>query len=120
LLKIRICENRKIKVICKSFVMPSLYILSVLRIRIWDPGSGAFLTPGSGTRDPGWLKKSRFGSGILIWDEHPGSYFRELKETIFGLKYFNSLMRMRMRLRIRDGKNSDPGSGINIPDKHPG
>jgi hypothetical protein len=21
-----------------------------------DPGSGAFLTPGSGTRDPGWVK----------------------------------------------------------------
>jgi hypothetical protein len=41
-------------------------------------------------------KKS--GSGIRIWDEQPGSYFQ-----FFGLKYLNSLM------RIRDGKNSDPG-----------
>jgi hypothetical protein len=31
-------------------------ILPVLRIQIRDPGSGAFLTPGSGIRDPGWVK----------------------------------------------------------------
>ncbi len=51
--------------------------------------------------DPG------FGMGkkirIRIWDEQPGSYFR-------GWKYLNSLT------QIRDGKNSDPGSRINIPD----
>ncbi len=29
-------------------------------------------------------------------DEQPGSYSREL-ETIFGLKYLNALMRMRIR-----------------------
>jgi hypothetical protein len=28
-----------------------LYYWTVLRIRIWDPVSGAFLTPGSGIRD---------------------------------------------------------------------
>jgi hypothetical protein len=39
-----------------------------------------------------------------------------------GLRYFNSLMRVRdLGLKkfgsgIRDGKNSDPVSGINIPD----
>jgi hypothetical protein len=32
--------------------------LAVLRIRIRDPGLGAFLTPGSGIRDPGWEKVS--------------------------------------------------------------
>ncbi len=41
-----------------------------------DPGSGAFLTPGSGMG-----KKS--GSGIR--DEQPGSYFRELKKQFLGL-----------------------------------
>jgi hypothetical protein len=42
-------------------------------------------------------------------------HISESLETIFGLKYFKSLM------RIRDGKNSDPGwekfrTEINIPD----
>jgi hypothetical protein len=32
-----------------------------------------------------------------------GAYFQELRNPFFRLKYFNSLM------RIRDGKNSDPG-----------
>jgi hypothetical protein len=36
-------------------------------------------------------------------DEKPVSYFRDLKKQLFGLKYLNSLM------RIRDGKNTDPG-----------
>jgi hypothetical protein len=55
-------------------------------------------------------KKSRNGSGIRIQDEQPGSYFLELTNYFLGLKYLNSLMRIR-----------DPGwkkfrSGINIPD----
>jgi hypothetical protein len=75
-----------------------------------DPGSGAFLTLGSGIHDPGWVK-------IRIRDEQPGSYFQELKKQFFGLKYLNSLM------WIRDGKNSHPEwkkvvSGIR--DKHSG
>jgi hypothetical protein len=71
-------------------------------------------------------KKSGSGSGSGIWDEQPGSYFLELRNNIFGLKYLNSLKRIRdsmetIRIQvpgsgIRDGKNSDPGSGINIPD----
>ena len=58
------------------------------------------------------------GSGIR--DEQPGSYFLELRNHFFaflGLKYLNSLM------RIRDGDSSDPGSGMEksrIRDKHPG
>jgi hypothetical protein len=91
----------------------------VLRIRIRDPvlfwplysGSGAFLIPGSGIRDG---KKSR--------SYHPGSYhFPELRNP-FVLKYFNALM----RIRIRDPGiflTLDPGSGmgkIRIRDKHPG
>jgi hypothetical protein len=65
-------------------------------------------------------KKS--GSGIRIQDERPGSYFRELKKQFLGLKYLNSLMRIRdpgwkqFGSGIRDGKKSDPGSEINIPD----
>jgi hypothetical protein len=51
--------------------------------------------------------------GKRIRDEHPGSYFRELR------KYLNSLM----RTPIRD--HFDPGSGMEksgsgIRDKHPG
>jgi hypothetical protein len=45
-----------------------LYYFAVLRIQIWDPEP--FLIPGSGMG-----KKSRSGSG----DEHPGSYFLELR-----------------------------------------
>jgi hypothetical protein len=49
-------------------------------------------------RDPGWVKVR-----IRIRDEQPGSYFLELRNHFLGLKYLNSLM------RIRDGKYSDPG-----------
>jgi hypothetical protein len=37
------------------------------------------------TQDQGWVKIK-----IQIWDEHPGSYFLEVKKTIFVLKYLNS------------------------------
>ncbi len=53
-------------------------------------------------------KKSGSGSGIR--DEQPGSYFLELRNQFFGLKYLNSLM------RIRDPGWKKVGSGINIPD----
>jgi hypothetical protein len=40
-----------------------------------------------------------------------------VRNHFFGLKYLNSLMRIRDGKNcIRDGKKSDPGSGINIPD----
>jgi hypothetical protein len=38
------------------------------------------------------------------------NHISESLETVFGAKILCSLM------RIWDGKNSDPGSGINIPD----
>jgi hypothetical protein len=87
---------------------------------IRNPGLDAFSTPGSGIRDG---RKSASGSGIR--DEQPGSYFLELRNhflPFLGLKYLNSLMRIRdpewrqFGSGIRDGKKSDPGSGINIPD----
>jgi hypothetical protein len=65
-------------------------------------------------------KKSGSGSGIR--DEQPRSYFLELRNHFFGLKYLNSLVRIRdsgweqFGSGIRDGKKSDTGSGINIPD----
>jgi hypothetical protein len=63
------------------------------------------------------VKKSGSGSGIQVRDEHPISYFRELRNHFFGLKYLNSLMRIQdPESGIRDGKNSYPGFGINIPD----
>ncbi len=59
-----------------------------------DPGSGAFFTPGSGMG-----KKSGSGSGM----NKPNHISESLEIIFLGLKYLNSLM------RIRDGKNSDPG-----------
>jgi hypothetical protein len=66
------------------------------------------------------------GSGIR--DEQPGSYFLELRNHFFAflgvkkLKFFDEDPGWRQigsgmeKSRIRDGKKSDPGSGINIPD----
>jgi hypothetical protein len=54
-------------------------------------------------------KKS--GSGIRIQDEQPGSYFRELGNHFFGLKYLNSLM----QIRDPEWKKSDLGSRIRNP-----
>jgi hypothetical protein len=52
---------------------------------------------------------------IRIRDEHPGSYFRELRNHLLGLKYLNSLMRIQDPGWKKYGsgmeKNSDPGSG---------
>jgi hypothetical protein len=55
-------------------------------------------------------------SGSRIRDEQPGSYFLQFRNHFLGLKYLNSLM------RIRDGDSSDPGFGMEkcrIRDKHP-
>jgi hypothetical protein len=57
-----------------------------------DPGSGAFLTPGSGY--PGWIKIK-----IRIQVEHLGSYFRELGNKFFCLKYLNSVMQIGSRIQ---------------------
>ncbi len=103
--------------------LPSLCVASraCMVSRVADPGSGAFLTLGSGMS-----KKSRSGSGIRIRNEHSGSYLRELRTNFLGLlRYLNYLMRIWiwepesfffLGSGIRDGQNSDPGSGINIPD----
>jgi hypothetical protein len=78
-----------------------------------DPGSGAFLTPGSGMG-----KNPELGSGIR--DEHPGSYFSELTHpgSYFSelsnffelkiLKFFNAAPGS-CQPWIRNGKKSDPG-----------
>jgi hypothetical protein len=61
------------------------------------------------------------GSGIQ--DEQPGYYFLSLKTNFFAFlgvkiyKFFDEDPGSGMEtVRIRDGKKSDPGSGINIPD----
>ncbi len=71
-----------------------------------DPGSGAFLTPGSGMG-----KKSGSGSEM----SNPDHISERLEIIFLGLKYLNSVMQ-HCRFGIRDGKNSDLGSGLNIPD----
>ncbi len=75
-----------------------------------DPGSGAFLTTGSGMGN-------KSGSGFGIRDEQPGNYFLELRNHFFRLKYLNFLM------RIREGKKFGSGMEkrrIREPGKHPG
>jgi subtilisin family serine protease len=42
-----------------------------------DPGSGVFLTPGSGIRNGSKIR-------IRIWNEQPGSYIRELGNNFLG------------------------------------
>jgi hypothetical protein len=58
-------------------------------------------------------KKSGSGSGIRIWDEQPGLYFRELRNQFFWVKLFkffdaNPGSGLEI-IPIRDGINSDPG-----------
>jgi hypothetical protein len=54
-----------------------------------DPGSGAFLTPGSGIWDPEsgmvFFRIPDLGSRI------PRPYFKELFDNFFGKKFYNSL-----------------------------
>ncbi len=115
---------------------------SVLWIRIRDPGSGAFLTPGSGIRngffpDPGfqthifeclvpifWVKNSmkigpnfflqHFKNKIVQFCEIYGS-----KKKIWEQIFFHpciSLLFLDPGSEIRDPGWVKSGSGINIPD----
>ncbi len=77
---------------------------------------------------PGMGKKSGLGSGIRFQDEKPRSYFWELRNHFFGLKYLNPLIRiwwwkkfrsgiwdgkiLELGSEICDGKNSDSGSSF--------
>ncbi len=82
-------------------------------------GSGIRCLYNPWIRDPGWEKVR-----IRIRDEQPGSYFPELINHFFGLKYLNSLMRIQdpgsgmETIRIRDPAWKNVGSGFR--DKHPG
>jgi hypothetical protein len=59
-------------------------------------------------------------SGSGIQDEQHGSYFLELRNYFFGLKFLNSLMLIRdpgwKKFRSGMGTKSDPGFGKNILD----
>jgi hypothetical protein len=77
---------RLLLVLGEGFVNISLKFVLVLRFPVFiisvadpDPGSGAFLTPGSGM-----AKRARSSFGNRIRHEQPGSYFRELKNHILG------------------------------------
>jgi hypothetical protein len=95
----------------------SLYLASVLRIRICDPGSGAFLPPRSGIRI-----QDEFFSGSRISD--PGFFYYKTKNC--SGKFVRSKKKVciplfmqdpgceKVRIRIRDEKNvwiqiRDPG-----------
>jgi hypothetical protein len=91
--------------------------------------------PGSGIRDwvlfDPWIRDPGSGMGESQHPDpgsgmnNPDHIFLELRNhffAFFGVKILNSLMRIRdpgwrqFGSGIRDGKKSDPGSGINIPD----
>jgi hypothetical protein len=76
-------------------------------------GSGAFLAPRSGIRDPGWVKYQDLDPG-----SDSGSYFRELRNNLIVLKYLNYLMRIRYSgiFWTLDPGWKKFGSVINIPD----
>jgi hypothetical protein len=82
-----------------------------------DPESGSFLTPGYEIDLGSGMYKKRSGSGI-----NKPNHISESLETIFVLRYLNSLMRIwdpgsRMeKIRIRDPGCQKFGSGIRIPD----
>jgi hypothetical protein len=67
-------------------------------------------------RDPGGIKKIK----LRIRDEHPGSYFRKIRNNFLGVKILKFLDAdpdpQCFWPWIRDGKNSYPGSEINIQD----
>jgi hypothetical protein len=70
----------------------------VVGIRIQDPGSGAFLTPGS------WMGKK---IKIRIRDENPESYFRRHRNNFLLkiVKFFDADPEIFLPW-IRDGKKS--------------
>jgi hypothetical protein len=76
------------KVQSTNQVEKNLFLTVISSVADPDPGSGAFLTPGSGMG-----KKS---IGMNIPD-------REIRNSFLGVKYLNSLMRIRIR---------DSGSGF--------
>jgi hypothetical protein len=102
----------------KNLTSSKLYFSTVLRIRIRDTGSRIRCLFDPRIRDPEWVKNQDpdpgSGSGMNVPD-----HISESLETIFGLKYFNCLMRIGdpgwkkfgsgIEIRIWDGKNSDPG-----------
>ncbi len=77
-----------------------------------DPGSGAFLTPGSGTRNLGWGKiRIRIRDQDLSGRNNP-DHISENLETMFWVKILKFFWRIR-----------DQGSGMEkilIRDKYPG
>jgi hypothetical protein len=90
---------------------PDIYhMIPVVQIRIRDQVPFRPLDLGSGMG-----KKLGSGSGMNNPD-----HISESLETIFWvkiLKFFDADPGSGMeKIRIRDGRNSDPGSGINIPD----
>ncbi len=62
----------------------SVFLFSSTSVADPDPGSGAFLTPGSGIRI-GFFRISDPGSRI------PNPYFWELRDNFLGKKFYNSL-----------------------------
>ncbi len=89
--------------------------------RITDPGSGSGIRNpvlfDPWIRDPVWVNYRNPDPGFRIGMNNPAHISGSL-ETIFWLKYLNSLMRIRDGKNSDPGwKNSDPGSGSNIPDQ---
>ena len=101
-----------------SATLDPYYCIKLCSVADPDPGSGIGCLFDPGIRDG---RKSAYGSGIR--DEQPRSYFLQLRNHFFAflgvkiLKLFDEDPGWRhFGSGIRDGKKSDPGSGINNPD----
>jgi hypothetical protein len=97
-------------------------IIDKKKISVADPDPGSvirYFDPW--IRDPGWVKSKDPDLGCKIRDEQLGSYFLELRNHFFSLKYLNSLMRMEdFGSGIGDAGWKKVGSEINIPDPQHG
>jgi hypothetical protein len=73
----------------ETLLLGTVHIFPVLRIRIQDTGSGAFLTPGSRSGI-----RNRFFPDPGSWISDPGSQthiFERLVTIFWGKKFYNSL-----------------------------
>jgi hypothetical protein len=67
--------------------------------------------------DPGWVTNQDPDLGSGIGMNNPDHISGSLETIFWVIKFFDSDPGSGMeKIRIRDGKYSDPGSGINIPD----
>jgi hypothetical protein len=69
-------------------------------LRIWDPGSSAFLTLGSGNRDPGWTNTGSGSTRIRNPDTHI-QYVTQ--KHVFFVTYATSIQNVSLKKWLEMG-----------------